>query len=80
MEAINQDVFRLANDNNAMLKRLVERLDESTSEEYVTKQQMRDFINNVIADLFADMLLQPKCRGHNLSKQDIMDIINQMKG
>lgn len=72
-------LLELTKENNAMLKRLVDRLDEVTSEEYVTKQQMRDFINNVIADLFADMMLQPKGRGHNLSKQDIMDIINQMK-
>lgn len=72
-------LLELTKENNAMLKRLVDRLDEVTSDEYVTKQQMRDFINNVIADLFADMMLQPKGRGHNLSKQDIMDIINQMK-
>lgn len=79
MEAINQDIYQLAKENNQMLTRLVDRIDEITSDEYVTKQQMRDFMNNVIADLFADMLLQPKGRGHNLSKQDIMDIINQMK-
>lgn len=72
-------LLELTKENNAMLKRLVDRLDEVTSDEYVTKQQMRDFINNVIADLFADMMLQPKGRGHNLSKQDIVDIINQMK-
>lgn len=72
-------LLELTEENNKMLIRIVDRIDEMSSEDYITKQQMRDFMNNVIADLFADMLLQPKGRGHNLSKQDIMDIINQMK-
>lgn len=39
---------------------------------------MKEFVNNVVADLFADMLLQPKGRGH-VSREDIMNFINEIK-
>lgn len=48
------------------------------NQECVTKRTLHDFINNVVADLFADMLLQPKGRGH-VSREDIMQFINEMK-
>lgn len=79
MEAINQDIYQLAKENNAMLIRLVDRLDEVTSEEYVTKEQVRAFISDVIGNLFAYWMLNPNGSEPRVSKQDIMDIINQMK-
>lgn len=79
MKAIEQDVYQLAKENNAMLIRLVDRLDEVTSEEYVTKEQVRAFISDVIGNLFAYWMLNPNGSEPRVSKQDIMDIINQMK-
>lgn len=65
-------------ENNRMLKEILEYIRKVDDDEYVTKKQLHDFINNVIADLFADMLLQPKGRGH-IDKEFINDVINKMK-
>lgn len=65
-------------ENNRMLKEILAYIHKVDDEEYVTKKQLHDFINNVVADLFADMLLQPKGRGH-IDKEYINDIINRMK-
>lgn len=47
-------------------------------DDYLAKHLLQEFINNVVADLFADMLLQPKGRGH-INSEEIKDIINQLK-
>lgn len=65
-------------ENNQMLKEILEYIRKVDDDEYVTKKQLHDFINNVVADLFADMLLQPKGRGH-VDKEFINDVINKMK-
>lgn len=39
---------------------------------------MKDLIIMIVADLFADMLLQPKGRGY-INSEEIKDIINQLK-
>lgn len=65
-------------ENNKMLKEILEYIHKVDNDEYVTKKQLHDFINNVVADLFADMLLQPKGRGH-VDKEFINDVINKMK-
>lgn len=65
-------------ENNEMLKEILAYIRKVDDDEYVTKKQLQDFINNVVADLFADMLLQPKGRGH-VDKEFINDVINKMK-
>lgn len=65
-------------ENNTILKEILAYIRKVDDDEYVTKKQLHDFINNVVADLFADMLLQPKGRGH-IDKEFINDIINKMK-
>lgn len=73
-----QELIQLAKENNAMLKEIVEHVRNLNGEEYKAKHLLQEFINNVVADLFADMLLQPKGRGH-VTKEDITSFINQMK-
>ena len=51
---------------------------EMSEDDYLAKHLLQEFINNVVADLFADMLLQPKGRGH-INSEEIKDIINQLK-
>lgn len=72
------DIRQKVEENNKMLKEILEYINKVDDDEYVTKKQLHDFINNVVADLFADMLLQPKGRGH-VDKDFINEIINKMK-
>lgn len=65
-------------ENNTMLKEILAYIRKVDDDEYVIKKQLHDFINNVVADLYADMLLQPKGRGH-IDKEFINDVINKMK-
>lgn len=60
------------------MQRIVEHVDNINAEDYKTKHLLQEFINNVVADLFADALLQPKGRGH-VTSDDIMRFINEMK-
>ena len=76
-EQIN-GLLRLTKENNEMLKRIFEHVENINSPEYLDKHLLKEFINNVVADLFADMLLQPKGRGH-INSEEIKDIINQLK-
>lgn len=73
-----EELLRLTKENNALLQRIVEHVDNINAEDYKTKHLLQEFINNVVADLFADALLQPKGRGH-VSSDDIMRYINEMK-
>lgn len=73
-----EELLRLTKENNALLQRIVEHVDNINAEDYKTKHLLQEFINNVVADLFADALLQPKGRGH-VTKEDIMQYINEMK-
>lgn len=72
------ELIQTVEENNRMLKEVLEYIRKVDDDEYITKQQLHDFINNVVADLFADMLLQPKGRGH-IDKDFINDVINRMK-
>lgn len=78
MEEKIDRILALLEENNEILKEIKSKIEMSESEECVTKRTLHDFINNVVADLFADMLLQPKGRGH-VSREDIMQFINKMK-
>ena len=78
MEEKIDRILALLEENNEILKEIKSKIEMSESEECVTKRTLHDFINNVVADLFADMLLQPKGRGH-VSREDIMLFINKMK-
>jgi hypothetical protein len=78
MEEKIDRILALLEENNEILKEIKSKIEMSESEECVTKRTLHDFINNVVADLFADMLLQPKGRGH-VSREDIMQFINEMK-
>lgn len=71
-------ILALLEENNAILKGIRDKIEMYESEECATKRTLHDFINNVVADLFADMLLQPKGRGH-VSREDIMQFINKIK-
>lgn len=73
-----EELLRLTKENNALLQRIVEHVDNINAEDYKTKHLLQEFINNVVADLFADALLQPKGRGH-VTSDDIMKFINEMK-
>lgn len=73
-----EELLRLTKENNALLQRIVEHVDNINAEDYKTKHLLQEFINNVVADLFADALLQPKGRGH-INSEEIKDIINQLK-
>lgn len=73
-----EELLRLTKENNALLQRIVEHVDNINAEDYKTKHLLQEFINNVVADLFADALLQPKGRGH-VTSDDIMRYINEMK-
>lgn len=74
MEEKIDRILALLEENNEILKEIKSKIEMSESEECVTKRTLHDFINNVVADLFADMLLQPKGRGH-VSREDIMQFI-----
>ena len=73
-----EELLRLTKENNALLQRIVEHVDNINAEDYKTKHLLQEFINNVVADLFADALLQPKGRGY-INSEEIKDIINQLK-
>lgn len=73
-----EELLRLTKENNALLQRIVEHIDNINAEDYKTKHLLQEFINNVVADLFADALLQPKGRGY-INSEEIKDIINQLK-
>lgn len=71
-------LIQLTQENNEMLKKITTFIDHITNEEYINKHLLQEIINNVVADLFADMLLQPKGRGY-VSQDEIKDIIDRMK-
>ena len=73
-----QELLRLTKENNVMLKEVILHIEKINSAEYMDSLMMKEFVNNVVADLFADMLLQPKGRGH-VSREDIMNFINEIK-
>lgn len=73
-----QELLRLTKENNVMLKEVILHIEKINSAEYMDSHMMKEFVNNVVADLFADMLLQPKGRGH-VSREDIMNFINETK-
>lgn len=72
------DLLRLTRENNEMLAKITSYIEKITDDDYLAKHLLQEFINNVVADLFADMLLQPKGRGH-INSEEIKDIINQLK-
>lgn len=72
------DLLRLTKENNEMLAKITSYIEKITDDDYLAKHLLQEFINNVVADLFADMLLQPKGRGH-INSEEIKDIINQLK-
>ena len=76
-EQINE-LLRLTKENNEMLTKIISHIDKINDDDYLAKHLLQEFINNVVADLFADMLLQPKGRGH-INSEEIKDIINQLK-
>lgn len=76
-EQINE-LLRLTRENNEMLAKITSYIENITDDDYLAKHLLQEFINNVVADLFADMLLQPKGRGH-INSEEIKDIINQLK-
>lgn len=72
------DLLRLTKENNEMLAKIISHIEKINDDDYLAKHLLQEFINNVVADLFADMLLQPKGRGH-INSEEIKDIINQLK-
>lgn len=72
------ELLRLTRENNEMLAKINSYIEKITDDDYLAKHLLQEFINNVVADLFADMLLQPKGRGH-INSEEIKDIINQLK-
>lgn len=76
-EQINE-LLRLTRENNEMLAKITSYIENITDDDYLAKHLLQEFINNVVADLFADMLLQPKGRGY-INSEEIKDIINQLK-
>lgn len=76
-EQINE-LLRLTKENNEMLAKIISYIEKINDDDYLAKHLLQEFINNVVADLFADMLLQPKGRGH-INSEEIKDIINQLK-
>lgn len=76
-EPINE-LLRLTKENNEMLAKIISHIEKINDDDYLAKHLLQEFINNVVADLFADMLLQPKGRGH-INSEEIKDIINQLK-
>ena len=76
-EQINE-LLRLTKENNKMLAKIISHIEKINDDDYLAKNLLQEFINNVVADLFADMLLQPKGRGH-INSEEIKDIINQLK-
>lgn len=73
-----EELLRLTKENNEMLAKITSYIENITDDDYLAKHLLQEFINNVVADLFADMLLQPKGRGH-INSEEIKDIINQLK-
>lgn len=76
-EQINE-LLRLTRENNEMLAKITSYIEKINDDDYLAKHLLQEFINNVVADLFADMLLQPKGRGY-INSEEIKDIINQLK-
>lgn len=76
-EQINE-LLRLTKENNEMLAKITSYIEKITDDDYLAKHLLQEFTNNVVADLFADMLLQPKGRGY-INSEEIKDIINQLK-
>mgnify|MGYP000237263388 CR=1 FL=1 len=79
-EQINE-LLRLTKENNEMLAKIISHIEKITDDDYLAKHLLQEFINNVVADLFADMLLQPKGRGHINSEEikDIKDLKTEIK-
>lgn len=58
-------VLALLEENNLMLKRLVDKLDTVESEDYQTKRTLDEFVNNVVSNWFADKVLDMKGGGRD---------------
>lgn len=71
-------LMRTTYENNQMLKEILEYIRKVDDDEHMNKEQVREFVSNVVANLLTDMLLQPKGRGH-IDKEFINDVINRMK-
>lgn len=80
MEEKIDRVLALLEENNLMLKRLVDKLDTVESEDYQTKRTLDEFVNNVVSNWFADKVLDMKGGGSNYTQSDIMEVINQIRG
>ena len=52
MEEKIDRVLALLEENNLMLKRLVDKLDTVESEDYQTKRTLDEFVNNVVSNWF----------------------------
>ena len=59
-----EELLRLTKENNEMLAKIISHIEKITDDDYLAKHLLQEFINKVVADLFADMLLQPKGRVH----------------
>lgn len=80
MEEKIDGILALLEENNLMLKRLVDKLDTVESEDYQTKRTLDEFVNNVVSNWFADKVLDMKGGGRNYTQSDIMEVINQIRG
>ena len=80
MEEKIDRILALLEENNLMLKRLVDKLDTVESEDYQTKRTLDEFVNNVVSNWFADKVLDMKDGGRNYTQSDIMEVINQIRG
>lgn len=80
MEEKIDRILALLEENNLMLKRLVDKLDTVESEDYQTKRTLDEFVNNVVSNWFADKVLDMKGGGRNYTQSDIMEVINQIRG
>ena len=51
-----EDLYRLTQENNAMLKEIVEYVRKVQDKEYLSNDYARDIVFNVIGDIIADNL------------------------
>lgn len=72
------DIEQKVEENNRMLKEITAYIREVDDDEYINKEQVHEFVSNVVANLLTELLLQPKGRGH-IDKEFINDVINRMK-
>lgn len=53
---MDEQIFNLLQENNAMLKEILALLRKFDSEEYQSQEDMRQFCINVSADIFVELL------------------------